>query len=227
MAVTFPYSVLNFQNYWAAERDVIDWRFHEIWVSSEFRTSSLQWRHNESDGVPNDRRRDCLLNRLFRRRSKKTSKLHVTGLCGGNPPVIGGFPSHRASTTKNVSIRWRHHVSSYLSFRHFNKACHWRSPRADQASSGIILGMGSANERRRYYVTHSLISRAHAQDASATLYFVQRIKGGYLHDVPIQPARSGSLQVSRITMRQLQGLGLNIYVTPKTVLITFIPLYIS
>ena len=83
MAVTFPYSVLNFQNYWAAERDVIDWRFHEIWVSSEFRTSSLQWRHNESDGVPNDRRRDCLLNRLLRRRSKRTSKLHVTGLCGG------------------------------------------------------------------------------------------------------------------------------------------------
>ena len=31
----------------------------------------------------------CLLNRLFRRRSKKTSKLSVTGLCEGNSPVTG------------------------------------------------------------------------------------------------------------------------------------------
>ena len=30
---------------------------------------------------------DCLLSRLFRCTSKKTSKLHVTGLCRGNPPV--------------------------------------------------------------------------------------------------------------------------------------------
>ena len=30
-------------------------------------------------------------------RSKKTSKIHVTGLCEGNPPVTGGFPSQRAT----------------------------------------------------------------------------------------------------------------------------------
>ena len=41
---------------------------------------SLQWRHNGHDGVSNQRPVDCLLNRLFRRRSKKTSKLRVTGL---------------------------------------------------------------------------------------------------------------------------------------------------
>ena len=52
---------------------------------------------------------DCLLNRLFRRWSKKTSKLLVTGLCKGNPPVTSGFPSQRASNTENVSIWWRHH----------------------------------------------------------------------------------------------------------------------
>ena len=39
---------------------------------------------------------------------KKTSKLCVTGLYEGNPPVTGGFPSQRASNMKNVSI-WRHH----------------------------------------------------------------------------------------------------------------------
>ena len=43
----------------------------------------IEWRHNLSDGVSNHRRLDCLLNRLFRRRSKKTSKFRVTGLYGG------------------------------------------------------------------------------------------------------------------------------------------------
>ena len=33
----------------------------------------------------------------FRRRSKKTSKLRVTGLCEGNSPVNGEFPTQRAS----------------------------------------------------------------------------------------------------------------------------------
>ena len=48
----------------------------------------VEWRHNERDGISNHRRLDCLLNRLFRRRSKETSvKLRVTGLCEGNSPV--------------------------------------------------------------------------------------------------------------------------------------------
>ena len=46
----------------------------------------LQWRHNEHDGIWNHQPYDCWLNRLFRRRSKKTSKLRVTGLCAGNSP---------------------------------------------------------------------------------------------------------------------------------------------
>ena len=41
---------------------------------------------------------------------KKTSKLHITGLCEGNSPVIGEFPAQRASDEENVSIWWRHHV---------------------------------------------------------------------------------------------------------------------
>ena len=44
-----------------------------------------------------------------RRRSKKTSKLRVSGLCEGNSPVTGEFPSHRASNAENVCIWWRHH----------------------------------------------------------------------------------------------------------------------
>ena len=43
---------------------------------------TLQWRHNERDDVSNHQPHDCLLKRLFRRRSKNAAKLHVTGLCG-------------------------------------------------------------------------------------------------------------------------------------------------
>ena len=71
--------------------------------------STLHWRHNEHDGVSNHQPHDSLLNRLFRRRSKKTSKLRVTGLCAGNSPVTGEFPALRASNAENVSIWWRHH----------------------------------------------------------------------------------------------------------------------
>ena len=52
---------------------------------------TLQWRHNGCDGISNHRRLDCLLIRLFGHRSKKRSKLRVTGLCEGNPPVTSGF----------------------------------------------------------------------------------------------------------------------------------------
>ena len=38
--------------------------------------------------------------------SKKTSKLHVTGLCAGNSPVTGEFPAQMGSNVENVSIWW-------------------------------------------------------------------------------------------------------------------------
>ena len=65
---------------------------------------TLQWRHNERDGVSNHQPRDCLLNRLFRRRSKKTAKLRVAGLCAGNSPGTGEFPAQMASNAENVSM---------------------------------------------------------------------------------------------------------------------------
>ena len=70
---------------------------------------TLQWRHNECNGVSNHQPHDCLLSHLFRWRSKKTSKLCVTGLCGGNSQVTGEFPAQRASNAENVSIWWCRH----------------------------------------------------------------------------------------------------------------------
>ena len=74
---------------------------------------SLQWRHNERDCVSNHRRLDSLSKRLFRRRSKKTSKLRFIGLCEGISLVTGEFPSQRASNAENVFIWWRYHEQPY------------------------------------------------------------------------------------------------------------------
>ena len=52
---------------------------------------TLQWHHNGRDSVSNHQPHDCLFNRLFRCRSKKTPKLRVTGLCTGNSPGTGNI----------------------------------------------------------------------------------------------------------------------------------------
>ena len=63
-------------------------------ISSTFQT---QWRfvHHYGDVIMNAMASQ--INRVFRGRSKKTSKLRLAALCGGNSPVIGEFPSQRAS----------------------------------------------------------------------------------------------------------------------------------
>ena len=111
--------------------------------STKARLTALRWRHNDHGSVSNHQPHSCLLNRLFRRKSKKTSKFRVTGLCVGNSPgpvnsphkgpvtrkmfpfddvimrpfvreTTGGFPSQMASNVECVSIAWRHH--SYLRY---------------------------------------------------------------------------------------------------------------
>ena len=62
---------------------------------------SLHWRHNDHDGVSNHQPHGCLLNRLFRRRSKKTPKLRVTGLCVGNSPGPVNSP-HKGLVTRKM-----------------------------------------------------------------------------------------------------------------------------
>ena len=85
----------------------------------------LQWRHNGHNGVLNHQPHDCLLKRLFRRRSKKTYKLRVTGLCVGNSPMTGKFPTQMASNTENVSIWWRHHDSNIMNLSPGSGTLEW------------------------------------------------------------------------------------------------------
>ena len=78
--------------------------YHSFDTKSPIRNKTLQWRNNGRNSVSNHQSHDCFLNRLFRRRSKKTSKLRVTGLCTWNSPGIGEFAAQMASNAEYVSI---------------------------------------------------------------------------------------------------------------------------
>ena len=93
--------------WWLDAHHVTSHYLNQSWPSS---MTPLRWRHNGRDSLSNHQPQGCLLNRLLKRRSKKTSKLRVTGLCVGNSPGTGEFPAQMASNAENVSIWWRHHA---------------------------------------------------------------------------------------------------------------------
>ena len=94
----------------------VRWEMLQLTMDSvvQLNMDTLQWRYNGRNGVSNHQPHDCLL----RRRSKKASKLRVTGLCVGNSPVTGELPAQRANNAENVSIWWRHHELSSQLFLH-------------------------------------------------------------------------------------------------------------
>ena len=99
----YPYSLVLFHCIGA-----IMWLLHCQWSNPDMGkinlyqiTKTLQWRHNEHNGV-------LFAQPFIQARPKKTSTLHVIGLCEGNSPVNGEFPAQRASNAENVSIWWRH-----------------------------------------------------------------------------------------------------------------------
>ena len=107
------------------------WVLHHVF-------QSLQWRHNEPDCVINHQPHDCLLNRLLRHRSKKTSKLRVTGLCVGNSPGPVNSP-HKGPVTRKMFpfddvFMWFWFISMVLSYSNY-----WRFLPLQLFPSGIIL----------------------------------------------------------------------------------------
>ena len=87
-----------------------------LWYAPQCLCTTIRNTHyiDVTMSISNHQPHDCLLSRFFRRRSKKTPKLRVTGLCAGNSPVTGEFPTQMASNAENVSIWWRHHVNSII-----------------------------------------------------------------------------------------------------------------
>ena len=70
-------------------------------IEYSYGSIALQWCHNDHDGVSNHQPHGCLLNCLFRRRSKETSKLRATGLCVGNSPGPVNSP-HKGPVTRKM-----------------------------------------------------------------------------------------------------------------------------
>ena len=84
-------------------------------VRCNYTCQILQWRHNERDGVSNHQPHDYLLNRLFRRRSKKyqssASLAFVT--------LTGEFPAQRPVKRKmfpldDVTMIWAWYLTVRL-----------------------------------------------------------------------------------------------------------------
>ena len=75
------------------------------------------------DGVSNHQPNHGLLNRLFRRRSKKTSMLRVTGLSAGKSPVTDYLPAQMPSNAKKC---FHLMTSSWLKF--ITGILHWEMP---------------------------------------------------------------------------------------------------
>ena len=82
---------------------------HQLQQIALLYLTPLHWRHDERDGVSNHQPHDYMLNCLFRLRSKKSSKLCVTGLCAWNSSVTGDgihrWPvnsTHRGSVTRKM-----------------------------------------------------------------------------------------------------------------------------
>ena len=80
--ISIPITMPNFKNLSPSARFNLYMAYSSPAIACS-NWSSLRWRHNGHDSVSNHQPHDCLLNRLYRRRSKKTSKLRVTGLCVG------------------------------------------------------------------------------------------------------------------------------------------------
>ena len=93
----------DFQNYKISRQSSDRWKLscscssvetltcYSTWYST-FIPASLQWRHTSV----------TIIHSIIysRRRSKKISKIRVTGLCEENSPVTGEFPAQRASNVQ-------------------------------------------------------------------------------------------------------------------------------
>ena len=134
---------------------------------------SLQWRHIEHDGVSNHQRLDCLRSRLFGRKSKRTSKLRITGLCEGNSTVTGEFSTQRETNAEMVPL--------------MTLSCHAAFPN----HYGDVVMDTIASQITSLAIVYSTVSSGAYQrkhQSSASLAFVRGIHWGpvnYPHKWPV------------------------------------------
>ena len=125
-------------------------------------TMTLQWHHNEHDGILNHQPYDCLLNHLFSLSSRKTPKFCITGLYTYNGhtgdwwiPCTEGqlhgkcFLLMMSSwinscktgkrQLKKLNSFWYQKIMMNTSTRHWSMFCHWQYvPWCEVQCSAII-----------------------------------------------------------------------------------------
>ena len=114
---------------------------------------TLLWRQNGRGSVSNHQPHDCSLNRLFRRRSKKTSTLRITGLCAGNSPGTVEFTTQMASNAENLSIWWCQHEHSYSFDRMLNDSCNFNVLNTGFFLWSLSSGWNTSTDRGKKYHT--------------------------------------------------------------------------
>ena len=108
---------------------------------------------------PNHQPRDCVLNRLFRRRSKKTSKLRVTGLCAGNSPATVNSP-HKGPVTRKM-----------LPFDDVIMSSEYLINKSYQQGSVSYCGSNDSNFYLKYIVCDACGLRSPSFESSGVLYY--------------------------------------------------------
>ena len=114
-------------------------------------------------------------------RSKKTSKLRVTGLCEGKSPVTGEFPAQRASNAENVSIWWRHHAAVTKS----QKWESFRNRRKPNSATHHLMRQAEATLLRLHIFFRLLISLTHTNVLNMHCYCLKR--SHFSHSTSILP----------------------------------------
>ena len=108
------------------------------------RVFALQWCHNDRDGVSNHQPHHCLLKHLFGCRSRKTSKLLVTGLCVWNSPGTGEFPAQMASYAEKcfhlMTSSWNFEITSGWN-SHASSTVIWHQLRPDGNPLLLLIAM--------------------------------------------------------------------------------------
>ena len=150
-----------------------------LWISLRKLTVLWQWRDNDLDGVSNHQPHDCLLNCLFRIRSKKTSKLRITGLCVRNSPVthsvcIWDLSSHGNHLISIILTHWGwdkitaifqatfSHVFPWMKMYKFRLRFHWSLfPRVQlmglmQQATHLMWDYVRGRLRKQAAFTHSI-----------------------------------------------------------------------
>ena len=199
-----------------------DW-YYKFFLWTDHMNYYLQWHHNGRNGVSNHQPHHCLLNCLFRRRSKKTSKLRITGLCAGNSPVTGEFAAHRASNVKNVSIWWCHHILNAV--RCTASLCFWFNSGFLDGKQNLALHYGDvimstmASQITSLTIVYSTVYSGADQrkyQSSMSLTFVRGIHLSPVNSPHTGPAMRKMFPFDDITMYLMLSVAQHHYVFGST-----------